>query len=297
MTKQRQFRTKILNSSSQSVGLFNVCPNCGTKPASVERYCFTCKYDLGAPNVRFAQMDATHLECRYKGALSAARRRGSIEAAKNFANAVHQSSCVVVAMPAAYARVFVQDPHCIFENYETLVGAGVRKPARFDEDRQRYGVGGILFGASAPKIKYGCLSLSGAGLSTYGEVFFRLRNVAIQNRTSFLEQNSYEFVRRNHLTPGAPIPDGHRATWDNRQKLAIAKLAARLPSKQGKSVWQPLLVVTDGKNRENDDFIEAHIYDSFDVNAVQDVRLAGDLPPKVRRDARIAVELFEKRNR
>ena len=38
---------------------------------------------------------------------------------------------------------------------------------------------------------------------------------------------------------------------------------------QTESDWQAILIHSDGQNRENDDFVEAHIYEGFDSNAIE----------------------------
>lgn len=154
-----------------------------------------------------------------------------------------------------------------------------------------------LFGSYAHKVRYGVLSLNNLGLPTYGDICCRLRSVAVRDRTSFLETNSYEFVKLHGVRAGEPIPLGFRAVWDNRHFLALAKLVALLQPRQARSDWEALMFRSDGLDRSNDDFIEAHIFGGFDREAVEDmIEVAGKrLDKSAKLDARLAVELFRKR--
>ena len=65
----------------------------------------------------------------------------------------------------------------------------------------------MLFGTFV-KVRYGILSLTNEGLPSYGEVCCRLRRIAIEDRTSFLECNSFKFIAQHKLTPGRGYPRG-----------------------------------------------------------------------------------------
>jgi len=127
-------------------------------------------------------------------ATESAKRRDCTKQLDSLKSTVESSSHVVVAMPTLNARLLLSDRHTIYQNYETLVASGGRVAAPLPNDVERASVGALLFGSTASAIRYGVLSLDGFGLPTYGTVFFKLRDVAIQGRVSFLEMNSYQFV-------------------------------------------------------------------------------------------------------
>ncbi len=200
-------------------------------------------------------------------------------------------------MEAGRAMVFMENPRDTYANYETLVGAGVRKPAAPENDRQRTIVASTLYGSYGNMIRYGALSLCSIGLPTYGEVHLRLKDVAIQARVSFTETNSYTFEEEHKLRPEAPTPPpGHRAVWGNRQELALAKLGRRLKKGDGSDVWQKLLIASDGQDRKKDDFVEAHIFDHFDCYAVEEVAVPAleNLGRAARMKAQLAIEAFNR---
>jgi hypothetical protein len=202
---------------------------------------------------------------------------------------VKEKSGVVVSMPAGVARKLFEDPNIIYKTYEELVGDNARKSADPDNDRHRCGVGGLLFGSYAKRIVYGALSLTEEGLPTYGDVHCRLRSVTIDKRTSFLETNSYKFIKDHGIVPGDKLPVGYMACWRHRHSLALAKLADCLSTGQTESDWQAILIQSDGQNRKNDDFIEAHIYEGFDRNAIESLTAA--IGKKLSRSERLDLDL------
>lgn len=147
---------------------------------------------------------------------------------------------------------------------------------------------------------YGALSLTEEGLPTYGDVYCRLRSVTINRRTSFLETNSYRFVKDHNITLSTmKLPVGYAACWRQRRTLVLTKLSDNLSIGQTESDWQAILIRTDGQNRSNDDFVEAHIYEGFDSNAIESLvaftKKAQSRAEKL--DADLAVELFREKNK
>jgi hypothetical protein len=214
------------------------------------------------------------------------RSRKLEQVRNNLSDVVKRASGVVVAMPSGIALLLASDPRNVYENIETLVGAGARQAPPLEHDKHRKSVSGVLFGTYGDKLRYGILSLDGSGLPTYGDVSCRLRAVAISDRTSFLELNSYTFVNQHGIVPGTPIPVGYRAVWDNCDSLVLVKLSSRLAKGQGVAEWQRLMCYSDGKDRKNDDFIEAHIYDGFTIDAIE-----GMVDVKRKRDRSVAIEV------
>lgn len=247
------------------------CFDCGAELVPAERHCPTCKADAGAPNVRqcHTSENIKALADRYDTAREQASRAGCLREFEALENILKQKSGVVVSMSPGVARGLLEDPRKLYSNYEQLVGAHVRKPSATEDDRTRCAVGGQLFGSYADHIIYGALSLTESGLATYGEVYCRLRDSAVAKRTSFLETNSYRFVQMHQLTAGGKIHEGSIGCWLQRHQLALAKVVDSLRLGQVESVWQDILICSDGKNRAKDEFIEAHTYEGFDRNAIE----------------------------
>jgi len=269
----------------------DVCSVCGAPLPDTVRNCPTCKTDAGAPNVRRCRTDANlkALLARFEGSQRRVARSGYSKEFSDLEATIKGKSGVVVSMPAGVARKLFDDPNFLYANYERLVGASARKPANFENDHHRCAVDALLFGSYANYIVYGVLSLTEKGLPTYGDVHCRLRSVTVDKRTSFLEANSYKFVEDHHIGPGDKLPLGYMACWRHRHSLVLAKLGDRLSSGQTESDWQAILVHSDGQNRENDDFVEAHIYDGFDSNAVES--LAATPGKKLKKAERLDLDI------
>ncbi len=275
----------------------DTCSECGATLSDIMRHCPTCRADAGAPNVRLCRTDENlqALKARVDTARNQVNASGCLKEFKDLETLIKQKSGVVITMPVGTVRKLFEDPKALYNNYENLVGAGVRKPARLDNDRQRCAVGGLLFGSFAKDITCGALSLTEEGLPTYGLIYCRLHSVAINKRTSFLETNSYKFVQDHRIVPGDNVPVGYMACWEYRHNLVLAKLASLLSTGQTESDWQAILIHSDGQNRKNDDFVEAHIYEGFDKNAIKSLALIPDkrLRREEKLDLRIAVSMFK----
>ncbi len=278
------------------VAQLEYCPRCRGPVPDVERYCPACTYDIGPPNVRESgsskEVDA--LRKRVNSELENAKKRKCFRWVQSFSDCIRRKSIVVVAMPASVARQLVSEPKTIYQSYELLVGAGRRIAATAENDRHRAAVSSLLFGTYGSKIRYGALSLASKGLPTYGAIACVMRPIAIQDRVSFLETNSYKFVEAHKILPGVVLPPGHRAVWSSRHLLAVAKLARKIEGNGTDSDWQKMLLFSEGSDRGKDDFIEAHIFEWFTVDAIEDMIA---VPEKNRTkgtsvDIRIALEKF-----
>ncbi len=273
-----QSSKRTLSMASQAPSPQYICSVCESPLIATKRHCPTCKNDAGVPNVRACRTDENlkALVARFETAKSLSTTNGVTKEFLDFEDLLKKESNVIISMSARMARNLFEDPKLVYLNYETLVKASVRNPANLENDQHRCAVGAILFGNYAKKIVYGTLSLTENGLPTYGNVHCQLRHVAIDKRTSFLETNSFKFIQEHGILPGKSLPVGYMACWDDRHRLVLAKLARRLSTGQTKSDWQEMLIQTDGQNRQNDDFVEAHIYESFDQNAIESFKVNPD---------------------
>jgi len=222
----------------------DTCSVCGAPLSATLRHCPTCKADAGAPNVRRCRTDENlrALAARFDDAQARASAIGCSKEFSDLEAMVKGKSGVVVSMPAGVARNLSEDPNFLYTNREQLVGANARKPAGPDNDRHRCAVGASLFGSYADRIVYGALSLTEEGLPTYGDVHCRLRSVTIDKRTSFLETNSYRFVREHSIILEDKLPSGYTSCWEYRHLLVLAKMADCLSTGQTESDWQAILI-------------------------------------------------------
>jgi len=266
--------------------------------SSVEAVCAACGFQLEPPNVRAASSatERSALNQRCSEAEAEATRRGEKAAFDDFLERVRQYSRVAVCMPASVARTLITDARTVFANYEHLVGAGMRIPAQASSDRHRLGVVGTLFGSYANEIRYGVLTMASETPMGYGPIACELFERTVASRVSFLERNSYSFVKEHELSPSSPIPPGYRAVWDNRHRLVGAKLGAPLRRGVEQGKWNDLLLRADA-DREREDFIEAHIFGGFNLHAIKRVWVVpslGSLSRDDALDAEIVLAAFER---
>ena len=274
------------------------CPQCSSDVFQIERYCPTCSCDIGAPNVRICgkPSEIEALKARYTDAMTRAELRGVSKEWGELLGMLRSRSGVVVAVPATVAKTFVSSESVIYANYETLVG-NARRPARPEDDKQRRAVSALVFGTNASDIRYGNLAIEIEALPSYGDVAFRLRNEAIERRVTFMECNSFVFASQHSLSPSKALPKGFQSLWNGREHLALAKLGDSIAEGQTEADWKRMLVNAHPTDRAKDDFVEAHIFGSFNVNAVQSVT-AIPKPNQSKQDkieVRLTIQLFNKR--
>ena len=210
------------------------------------------------------------LTARYLAALEEARLSGSSAVLSKFDDSV-KGAAAVINVELLFLFHLLSSEKELYSTYQLGVRGQIRKPAPDHDDRHRAGVEGVLFGTYGENIRYAALSLDGAGLTSYGRYSVKLRDIAVADRASLLEENSYSFVTQYGIVAGQPIPRGHRATWPDRHKLAVAKLAKRITAATTETAFPRILLLSDGKKAE-DDFIEVHIYGPLDANTIESVR-------------------------
>lgn len=269
-----------------------VCPHC-QKPGhyGVEDSCRACYYPraLMATNLQIAKQQAAAVEARYREAKGRAAAKGLERNVTKLEEAAEGSAVVVNVDIGLAHTLFVQD-HFLYAPYEKQVAAGVRAPAAHPRDRRRRAVGSLLYGTASEEIVYGALSGDGRGLTSYGSVHIRLDEATIAYRSTILEENSYTFMEVKEVTPATPLPEGCLACWQDRGKLAVARLADGLRDGMGATDLRELLLWTEGK-RETDKFLEVHIYGTFNRDAVQSVVLPQDPPGSMPLDLVESVQL------
>ena len=270
------------------------CSKCGAPQYAFNLECASCGTNLGFPNVRIANLpnEVKALDIRVQNSVENSKANGIFDEFSNLMHAADQHSKVIVSMPANIALNIVTDISVQFVNYERLVGAGTRSPAEFANDAHRRVVAGTLFANFGERIVYGALSLSERGLRTYGDIYCILKEVAIDERTSFLNTNSYRFVEKYGASGH---PEGYRSDWPNRAKLVGTKLEESSSIRKGQDItdWEQLLLICDGKNRDRDEFIEAHIFGSFNVFAIEKMVAATPIDKKKKDIVHAVIEGFE----
>jgi hypothetical protein len=252
------------------------CKDCGNSVPPFSHYCPHCARPALFPNVRAAQIPAEReaLERRYQEARRDASSRDADADIGRFETAVASSKAVIARSFTELDRLAASDKE-LFPTFYRLLGEEVRLPHGNQWDVLRRIADEALFPGYKEEIRFAALSLDEAGLSSYGVCSFVLREDMIAHRASVFEENSTVFLQRNAYEP----PLGHRATWEDRAKLCVAKLAGRIGPGMPETQFPSILLRT-GATSAQDDFVEVHIWGPMSLRTVERI-----LMPKPRKKA------------
>ena len=247
------------------------CPDCGQVVEYWRVQC-RCGYFVGFPNYRDVAAERAELTTRHTAAQDDCKKRGVAPLLTKLEDLAEQSRPVIAMFFSACDEILRADK---YRNYHQRIDSGERDPSGAEDHADREMVGARLFPTYNHHIHYAALSSNGRGLSSYGPVAVRweVTPVYLGRRATLLEDNSFTFYDRHSLGQrGATIPPGYRAIWEDRMKLAAAKIAPRLTTATGESRL-PGLLLQPGRTRNDDDFIEVAIYadgglDTQDVDMV-----------------------------
>lgn len=254
------------------------CPQCGVTVPECERHCPGCQADIGFPNVRAAAAPAEEaaLDARVHDAEVSTAARGCRPILDSFGIAVLQSKVVLCRSLGILYRLVSSDTE-LYSTYYRAREAGTRLPEDNEWDRYRGAVDGTLFPNYHKDIVFAALTLDNHGVQRFGAYAVFLRDAMIQHRASVFEENSRCFCVRHKVTAGLPIPPGYRATWKERNRLAIAKLHSKLDGTTAENDF-PGVLLSQGKVADDDNFIEVHIFGPIQRRAIE--RVVGPKPKK-----------------
>lgn len=247
------------------------CSDCGDDVDYWRVHC-RCGQFVGFPNYRIAVSEHEELARRYEAARADAKARG-IEPLLAQLEALAGQALPVIGMSFAACDDILRPGK--YRNYHQRVESGERDPASMQDHADRDMVGARLCPMYEQRIVYAALSPDGRGLVHYGPVAVRwnVTPTYLGRRASLLEENSFVFYNRHSLgARGSKTPEGYRATWPDRAKLAVAKLVSH-STRATEESNPPDVLLRVGTSREDDDFIEVFIYaerglDTRDVNMV-----------------------------
>lgn len=162
-----------------------------------------------------------------------------------------------------------------YKNYHELREMGINE---FDSTREKIDV--RLFGNDAKNVRYGALCADSPGLRCYGECCMVIDGATLQNCASLFEENTFTFFEaRPGVLDEVPcdIPLGYRATWENRGKLAVAKLGHHFATETPTDDFNEILIRSTTE-KMTDDFIEVHICQPINKDNIVEMRLPKDVP-------------------
>jgi len=126
---------------------------------------------------------------------------------------------------------------------------------------KRRAMDNLLFGKDCENLIHSAINLGNIGLVSYGAacIFLKL-DENVKKNTSFIEQNSFDYINSSSTATNITIPPGIRALWNTVHKLAVVKHQKELKNNSNLSYKElsNLILFSDGE-KKNDRFIEALI--------------------------------------
>ena len=236
------------------------CPHCG-RPSLF-------------PNVTAAQdpAEASILVARYKSAKEMAKRNGFDEILAKFESAASKAR-PVICRPLLEMQRLVTSDNEIYATYYQLLAAGVRLPRGEKWDILRAVADDALFPRYKDVLRFGALSLDGFGCFAYGECHLELREDMIAHRASVFEENSVLWLEHQGIRVADVhnLPRGFRATWEERAKLCVAKLAKKIAKVTDEREFPAVLLQPTDSTAA--DFVELQIYGPLTARSLASVRL------------------------
>lgn len=262
-----------------------LCSYCRLPIPSWVNRCPHCARPSLFPNVAAADHsdERRALDDRYRAAVDEAASRGAHAAVKEFERLVSRS-VIVINRSLIDAMKLATTDHEVYGTYYKLIEAGVRLPEDNKWDSIRSLVDSALFPHYKDEIRFGSLSLDGAGLTRFGPCVMVLKTELIEYRASFYEENSILFFARQgiRIVDAADLPKGYRSTWSERHRHAVAKLSRRIDASTSATDFPSLLLREDPAGAQTD-FIEAHLYGPMTIRTIERLGVKAKLSRAERR--------------
>lgn len=266
------------------------CPDCNNEIPQPAASCPHC----GRPGIFWNVIQAEEnderaaLHNRYSAAKADALSRGADGIVQDFQTVLAKSIAVIARSDADLHRL-ANGPRQLYGTYYQQIEGGLRLPDGDEWDTVREITDSLLFPKYKTQMRFAALSLDGVGLSNYGSCSVTLRDDLIAHRASVLEENSVLFMEHHgvKVSRKANIPKGFKATWAERDKLCVAKLACRVDSTTAPNQYSGLLL-KQGASSEDDEFVEVHIFGPITVLTMAHVSVT---TPKIRQRATIVKAL------
>ncbi len=259
------------------------CDHCQNEYHFWKSLCPHCARPAYYPNVIAAQegVEAAALRGRYEAAKRDARARGdgALRAVEGFEAAMSNTRAVIALSPERAQELLTGDQETYATFYE-LVEEGKKFPSGDKWDALRTTVDDVLFPHYREEIRFAALTLDDRGLSGFGDCFLVLRTDMIEHRASVYEENSVLFFSkhfRRELDDGPRLPPGHRATWGERARLCVAKLAGRIDDAAEPGAYSGILLRPPSASAA-DDFVEVHVWGPMTRRTVE--RIISDKPTR-----------------
>lgn len=250
------------------------CRDCGFEFEMHMNCCPHCARPSLFPNVTTAHAlaEKVGLKDRYQAARNEAQTRSAGVLVQQFEEVVAQHSHAVIARSFGEMIRLASSDSEVYSTFYNLVQAGIHIPKSEKWDKYRGIVDEMFFPYYKEHIRFAALSLDDNGLINYGEFSLVLRNDMISHRATVFEENSMLFVKKRNIHPMEDLPAGYRACWEDRGKLAVAKLSRNIDSNVMSNNFAEVLL-KNGANSGEDEFIEVHIYGSITIRTLKKIAI------------------------
>jgi hypothetical protein len=128
----------------------------------------------------------------------------------------------------------------------------------------------MFFPNYSQEIRFGALSLSGQGQAAYGGCSVEFKNSAVAARATAFDSPLFTFVKNHGIGLTKAVPPGYRATWEDRSKLAAAKLGLKAAGVPHSEYADLLLPPSTGLES---DCMEVHIHGPLSRNSISMVHM------------------------
>ena len=238
------------------------CPSCNKSQSQINLIdCEYCGHDLGAPNVNIVstETELTALQGRYDNAMEYAIKSDKVDQLKNFENFFNNNVNGIINLSLHVLEAWIIQSGA-YKSYHRAIGDKLRTIAIPSNDQKRTVLNSVIHGTYGRDMIYAALTLNCQGLTSYGNCSVILDEQAIESRATTLEENSYTLIKTHNLNlEKLEIPPGYRSNWQNKIKLAVAKLHKKINQDSNEKDFCEMILFSDGK-RNGEDFIEVHVY-------------------------------------
>ncbi len=277
-----------------------ICEQCDEVYFAQELKCPSCDYE-NRPNVALAALKKPKaaLERRYTEALQLAETNGSLNKVKEFETLIKSNAKAVVNLDISVLEGIINGSMRYINTYQLRKIRTVTKHP--DGERRRFMVDGFFFPNFGDKMAFAALALDGIGIRPYGNCTITLKEKMIAFRASLLEDDSFQFFEKLENRPAKIAPkllNGYIATWEDKHKLAVAKLADQITPDDTHEAFAKLLLNDEGKMSDAR-FIEIHVFGFFNAASIESFSYFDEstLPkkPKDRKEELLRIQELKKR--
>lgn len=267
------------------------CTDCSFDIPKHLKSCAECGKWYGHQNIRAAQeeTETSALSERYASAFTSSEARGCKDKLLEFEKHLNRSKAVM-CRSLSDLQYLLAGPENTYSSHLRGVSAKIKTPQDEGYDQSRDSFERILFPNYADEIIYAALSLDGKGPEAYGDAHLELKDSLISKRTSVFDENVLNFAKKHKMQAGDNPPAGYRASWNDRGKLAVAKLHSKIDENTPIEDFSHILLLDDGTT-DGVELIEAHINGTISSKTIEKVHLK----QPVARDDRLMWKIVEEK--